>query len=119
MDHPYCKQFTGGRVCQRIRIHVSRNYCQLVCKGEPTEEIMQEKVQRLVMSPKIEPWRIWCQTCPGPSGKHLDDKDTYLKPCGFCLLLGIRTDGSRQPLADWWASGGACPLGHWPTVEKR
>ncbi|HOM61979.1 MAG TPA: hypothetical protein PLX18_11265 [Anaerohalosphaeraceae bacterium] len=71
------------------------------------------------MSPKIEPWRIWCQTCPGPSGKHLDDKDTYLKPCGFCLLLGIRTDGSRQPLADWWASGGACPLGHWPTVEKR
>jgi len=50
---------------------------------------------------------------------HKDEKDTYFKPCRFCLLLGIKPDGTRQNLQEWWESGGACPLGHWPAAEER
>jgi len=119
MDHPYCRQFPGGQVCRRIGIHVSRNYCRSVCRGQPADEIIQEKEKRRVMTPQIEPWRLKCQTCPGPSGTHLDENDTFFKPCGYCLLLGIKLDGTRQHLADWWQSGGTCPLGHWPAREER
>ena len=64
-------------------------------------------------------YRIYCTTCPGPSGRHENEHDTFFRSCSICLLLGIKPDGTRQNLQEWWQSGGDCPLGHWPPAEQR
>lgn len=46
-------------------------------------------------------------------------RDTFFRACSACLLLGIKPDGIRQNLQEWWQSGATCPLEHWPAVDKR
>jgi len=115
---------------------VPKFFCDKICHGRP-EEIqfppeIRHNIQRYQQRRAVdlqgqsipEPalaksFRSYCLTCPGPSGRHEDEKDTFFRGCSVCLLLGIKPDGTRQNLKEWWQSGGACPLGHWPGEEKR
>ncbi|HOQ06147.1 MAG TPA: hypothetical protein PKY88_13150 [Anaerohalosphaeraceae bacterium] len=132
----FCDSFTGGRMCQVIGLIVPKFFCVKVCHGRPEEVNFPPEIKRNIeryqqrqminlqgqSAPELTPiksFRDYCLTCPGPSGRHQDERDTFFRACSVCLLLGIKPDGTRQNLQEWWASGGACPLGHWPPKEKR
>jgi len=80
---------------------------------------MQPKPPNAMKLDAYQSFRDYCLSCPGPSGRHESPNDTFFKGCSICLLLGIKPDGSRQNLQEWWQSGGACPLGHWPPAQER
>jgi hypothetical protein len=133
----FCNTFTGGRMCKVTGLIVPKFFCNKICHGKPEEvdfppeikhniERYQQRVQvpnqQEQSTPEPVPgksFRHYCLTCPGPSGRHEDEKDTFFKGCSVCLLLGIKPDGTRQNLKEWWELGGTCPLGHWPAAEER
>ena len=133
----FCDSFTGGRMCKITGLIVPKLFCVKICHGRPEEidfppEIKRNferyhqrsqgvtvQVQSTPEPPPAKLFRAYCLTCPGPSGRHEDEKDTYFRGCSVCLLLGIKPDGTRQNLKEWWQSGGACPLGYWPAAEER
>jgi hypothetical protein len=132
----FCDSFTGGRMCKVTGLIVPKFFCAKICHGRPEEvdfppEIKQN-IQRYQQRQPVDPqrqsipepapvksFRHYCLTCPGPSGRHEDEQDTFFRGCSVCLLLGIKPDGTRQNLGQWWQSEGACPLGHWPAAEVR
>ncbi len=132
-----CDSFTGGRMCKVTGLIVPKFFCDEICHGRPEEvqfppeikrniERYQHRVQvsNIQGQSTLEPvptksFRAYCLTCPGPSGRHEDERDTFFRGCSVCLLLGIKPDGTRQNLSQWWQSGGTCPLGHWPAEDRR
>ena len=114
------------------KARVPEETCPLGRWPSADAEVDEETIRRIQQSRQMQPkppnamkldtdrsFRDYCLSCPGPSGRHENQNDTFFKGCSICLLLGIRPDGSRQNLQDWWQSGGACPLGHWPAAEER
>ena len=123
-------------------LKVNSFFCLNVCCGKPTDSAVKEKAAKTLSALPVDQrksavaeiannndnaarhiWRaehtFYCKTCPGPSGSHKDPQDTYFRSCSVCLLFGIKPDGTRQNLKEWWDTGGDCPLGHWPPVDKR
>jgi len=132
----FCDAFTSGRMCKVTGLIVPKFFCDKVCRSKPEEINFPQEIkygiqwyqQRQMINlqgqsaPELTPiksFRDYCLTCPGPSGRHEDERDTFFKGCSVCLLLGIKPDGTRQNLKEWWDTGGDCPLGHWPPVDKR
>lgn len=126
-------------------LKVNTSFCLNVCCGKPKDPAVKEKAVEVLPAlpvdqrksadavvannnddavlPTKRVWRtehtFYCKTCPGPSGSHKDPQDTYFRSCSVCLLFGIKPDGTRQNLKEWWDTGGDCPLGHWPPVKER
>jgi hypothetical protein len=133
----FCEAFISGRMCKVTGLIVPKFFCEKICHGKPEEvdfpqeiKLSIQRYQQRAQAPNYqgqnvaEPapaksFRAYCLICPGPSGRHEDEQDTFFRACSVCLLLGIKPDGTRQNLQKWWQSGGACPLGHWPMVEDR
>lgn len=132
----FCDSFTGGRMCKVTGLMVPKFFCNKICHGKPEEVQFPPEIKRNIEKyqqrqavypqkqsasepPPAKSFRGYCLTCPGSTGRHEDERDTFFRGCSVCLLLGIKPDGTRQNLKEWWQSGGACPLGHWPAAEKR
>ena len=98
------------------------------CKEKPV--ITQEQIQKCSACRNASEKKRWCgkfgfslemtfepfcRTCPAEPSFYRETT------CGkkLCLTMGIKPDGKRVNLKEWWQSGGACPLGHWPSVEER
>jgi hypothetical protein len=115
-------------MCKVTGLIVPKFFCEKICHGKPEEVDFPTEIrhnidryqQRRPVDPQgqnvAEPapaksFQSYCLTCPGPSRRHENQQDTFFRACSVCLLLGIKPNGTRQNLQEWWQSGGALAAG--------